>query len=874
MGKWRRLWRRDRLDAAMDAEMRFHIEMEAERLVRERGLDPGEARRQALVAFGGVEKYKEEGRDTRRLAWLDALSLDARLGVRMLVKHRGLTIVGGFAMAVAIAVGAVSFEVISEVLDPSLPSKDGNRVVALQYATANPGSPERRVLHDFVEWRQQLSSVEQLGAFRSAQHNLGYGTAPPEPVKVAEMTASGFVVAGSPPLIGRYLLPDDERESAPPVVVIGYQEWQSRFAADRQIVGRAISLGGVAHNVVGVMPQGFGFPVDHQFWIPLRANRLTHERLRGPALYLFGRLAPGATMESAQAELTAIGQRTAASYPGEYERLRPLVLPYTREHLELEHPRIVLMLRLGQLLIGALCFVVAVNLAILTYARMVTRLGEFAVRTALGASRRRILAQVFIEALALSVVGAAAGLFLSKIALDSIQALIPANGAAPFWIDFDLSAPTVIYAFGLAALAAAIMGVVPGLKATGSRLSASLHELNVRTGARLGPLWTSLVVAQIAVAVAVLPVAVFMAAQMLRIEVEGPGFAAGKFVVGTVALSDDTSATDSSRVRTRQLELMSRLQDEPGVSAVAVSSSMPGFAPSRWIELEDAALRDEGSAEVSTLDVGIEMFDAYGAQMLAGRAFNTSDIGAANSVIVNRTFAQKLIGNRGALGLRFRYSRGQTSTPWYQIVGVVADFPAFSPAPGSDGEPTVYHPAAPGDVHPFTLSVRFGGDVPAGFIDRFRMLGAEVDPALQLRRAGRLAQFYDEQRALWRHMAWALAGLTASVLLLSAAGIYALMSFTVAQRTREIGIRAALGAAPHRLLFSIVGRVMRQLALGLLLGSLLSGAVFLSTDLGVGRASVILLTVAAMMTIVGLLAALGPARRGLRIQASEALRAE
>jgi hypothetical protein len=152
--------------------------------------------------------------------------------------------------------------------------------------------------------------------------------------------------------------------------------------------------------------------------------------------------------------------------------------------------------------------------------------------------------------------------------------------------------------------------------------------------------------------------------------------------------------------------------------------------------------------------------------------------------------------------------------------------------------------------------------------------GSSSRPALQLRRAGRLAQFYDEQRALWRHMAWALAGLTASVLLLSAAGIYALMSFTVAQRTREIGIRAALGAAPHRLLFSIVGRVMRQLALGLLLGSLLSGAVFLSTDLGVGRASVILLTVAAMMTIVGLLAALGPARRGLRIQASEALRAE
>src|SRR5688572_14870742 len=443
MGKWRALLRRGRLDAAMDEEMRFHIDMEAERLVQEQGLDRQEARRRAHVAFGGVEKYKEEGRDTRPLQWLDAMSLDARLGIRMLVKHRGLTLVGGFAMAVAIAIGATSFEVISEVLGSDLPVKDGERVVALQYATSNPGTAERRVLRDFVEWRQQLSTVEQVGAFRTAQHNLASGTAPPEPVKVAEITASGFVLAGTPPLLGRYLLPGDEREEASPAVVIGYQAWQLRFAADPQIVGRAISLGGVAHTVVGVMPDGFRFPVDHQFWKPLRANPMEYERLQGPALYMFGRLAHGATLETAQAELTTIGQRTAATYPKLYERLRPVVLPYTREHLDLTQPGVVWALRVAQLLIGTLTFVVSVNLAILVYARTVTRLGEIAVRTALGASRRRILAQLFIEALALSIVGAAAGLMLAEIALARIQALIPANGAVPFWLDFGLSAATV-----------------------------------------------------------------------------------------------------------------------------------------------------------------------------------------------------------------------------------------------------------------------------------------------------------------------------------------------------------------------------------------------------------------------------------------------
>ena len=872
---WRARVRPDQRDAAMDEEMRFHIDMEAQRLVRERGLDPQEARRQAHVAFGGVEKFKEEGRDTRPFRWLDAVSLDARLGVRMLFKHRGLTLVGGFAMAVAIAVGATGFEVISEVLDPTLPLKDGGRIIAVQIATSNPGSPERRMLHDFVEWRPQLSSIEQLSAFRTVQHNLVSGVAPPEPVKVAEMTASGFVLADTPPLLGRYLLPGDERGDAAPVAVIGYQSWQSRFAADPQIVGRAINLGDVTHTVVGVMPDGFRFPVDHQFWTPLRANPLDYGRLSGPALYVFGRLAPGATFPSAQAELTTVGQRTASVHPNLYERLRPVVLPYTREHLDLAQPGVVWALRLAQLLVGALSFVVSVNLAILTYARTVTRLGEIAVRTALGASRRRILVQLFIEALALSVVGAAAGVLLAGIALERIQALIPANGAVPFWLRFDLSPVTVIFAFALAVLAAVVMGVLPGLKATGSRLSASLHELNGRSGARLGPIWTSLVVAQVAVAVAVLPVAVFLAMQMLQIETQGPGFAAEKFVVGNVLLSEATSGTDSNRIRARQLDLVSRLEAEPGVAGVAFSSTMPGFGGDGSIEFEDGTGSGDGrTLEVHTLHVGLEMFQVYGAQIFAGRDFTAADLGATNAVVVNRTFAEKFLENRSPLGVRFRYVGEPASAASYQIVGVVADFPAFSPAPGSDGDPTVYHPADPGDLHPFTLSVRFAGAIPAGFSERFRALGAEVDPAMQLRRVRPLSDFYGEQRSLWRHLAWALALLTASVLLLSSAGIYALMSFTVAQRTREIGIRAALGAAPHRLLLGIFGRVSRQLALGLGLGSLLSGAVFLSTDLGFARAAAILPSVATTMTLVAFLAALGPARRGLRIQASEALRAE
>jgi hypothetical protein len=202
--------------------MRFHVEMEAERLVREQGLDPAEARRQAHVAFGGLEKYKEAGRDMRGTRWLDSFSLDARLGVRMLIKHRGLTLAGGFAMAIAIAIGASFFEVLSEMLTRTLPFDGGDRIVALEIETNRP-EQSRRVLHDLASWRHDLRTIEHAGAFRTIQQNLAGGATTPEPVKVAEMSAAGFTITAVPPLLGRYLLPEDEREAAAPVIVLGHR---------------------------------------------------------------------------------------------------------------------------------------------------------------------------------------------------------------------------------------------------------------------------------------------------------------------------------------------------------------------------------------------------------------------------------------------------------------------------------------------------------------------------------------------------------------------------------------------------------------------------------------------------------------------------
>lgn len=885
---WRRLRHSPDIDREMQDEMRFHVEMETERLIREQGLSHQEAWRQAHIRFGGVEKYREAGRDVRTFRWIDALLLDSRFGLRMLIKHRGLSLVGAFAMAVAIAVGASMFEAFDEVLDTSLPFAGGERVVALHYVGANPGNPERQVLHDFAALRGQLQTIEHFGAFRDVQHNLVAANTAPEPVPVAEISASAFALTGTAALHGRYLLPSDEAESAPPVAVIGYQAWHTRWGGSPDVVGETISLGGVSRIVVGVMPEGFRFPVNHQFWIPFQEDPLRFERWEGPSIRMFGRLAEGVTMEQAQAEFAAVAQRTAVVHPETRQRLRAVVLPYTREASDLGSPALLWAMRLGQLFVGALTFVVAVNLAILIYARTVTRLGEIAVRSALGASRARILAQLFTEALALSLAGAGAGLVLAYFALDFIQGLNELNGGMPFWIDYELSPAAIVYSLGLSVLAALIMGVLPGLKATGLGLNANLHELNGRAGTRLGPVWTALIVAQVAVAVAVLPAAVYIAAQVVRMEAAGPGFAAESVAVGLAGVDEEARDADRTRVTQRQQELMTRLAAEPGVTGVTFSSNLPGFGGSRDIEFEPGTrlsgmsefVPDDDSVDTptpSTIDVGAEMFQVYGVKILAGRDFIASDVGAARNVIVNRSFADTYLADGNALGARFRYVRardGVDATESYQIVGVVRDFPSFPPNLTRDGEPTIYHPVAAGSIDPVMLSVRFAGPVPAGFVDRFRAIGAEVDPALQLRRVGPLADRYAELRTVWRSLAWAIALVTLSVLLLSAAGIYALMSFTVAQRTREIGIRTALGAPPGRVLWSVFARAARQIVAGVIVGTVISGAGFIAIGLGLSRATPLLAAVAAIMLLVGLFAAFGPARRGLRIQASEALRAD
>jgi hypothetical protein len=326
----RSLFLRRRLERDMQEEMRQHLERASERLVA-RGFSPEEARRGALREFGNVAYLQEKARDVRGGRWLDVLTPDARLALRMLVKNPLLSVVGGLGMAVAIAIATGFFTFLTFYYsDP--PIAEGDRVVTLDYIA---GDASRSTLFDYRLWKEELESVQDLAAYRIYRPYLSTPGGAAASIAVAQMTASGFRLARVRPLLGRPLLDSDELPGAPPVIVIGQREWQETFGADPAVVGSEVRIDGTPHTVVGVMPDDFRLPMNHGFWTALETAGPGEPDV-GPQIHVFGRLAPGAGTAAAEAEAAALGERLTAAYPRIYERYRPKVLPYIRHLLDVQ----------------------------------------------------------------------------------------------------------------------------------------------------------------------------------------------------------------------------------------------------------------------------------------------------------------------------------------------------------------------------------------------------------------------------------------------------------------------------------------------------------------------------------------------------------
>ena len=809
-------------------------------------------------------------RSTPLAAWTErAVALlswvDLRLALRLLVKYPGLTLVGGLGIAVAVAIGVGFFALFHARFYPHVPLPDGDRLVALENWDRRTHQEERRALADFAVWRDAMTTVEDVTAFRDLTRNVSGGDEGVEVAKVSEITPSGFRLARVPPLVGRTLVDRDSEPGAPPVVVIGADVWRSRFKADANVINARLQLDATTYTIVGVMPDGFAFPVNHRYWIPMTLAAPDPSAAPG-TVDLRGRSTRArARIDDAQTELTAIGQRLAAAYPDTHADLRPEVLPYTYPFAGMSASSADAFWPVS-VLVSLILIVVSVNVAILIYARTATRLGEIAIRSALGASRGRIVAQLTGESVLLSTGAAIVGVLLVKVALEWMQSSLASIGQTNFWTAYTLSPAAIVYAGVLAALAAALTGVVPALRATGRRVQ--------RAGLHLGRTWTTLIVVQVSIASAALPVAIGLGWFQVRDIFNLPRFPVEQILFAEVALDQERADLSS---------LQDSIVSTPGCRA---------FRRQPRVHDESAEHRQaRADRHRERFDAGWRVASGPAVDRRAGFLSNVRCERARRPCVHRWRFRRRRRPRRRQPRLcpstagRRRRARptgsgsSRTRGPRHrgrgcEIVGVVENIDR-NPFGDELAAPRIYQPLTTWDRGRVQLAVRLPASERGTLARRLPDIGAAIDPALQVKVVP-LEDVYRLQRVGLTAAAAGIAVAVASVLLLSAAGIFALMSFTVTQRRREIAIRTALGASSTRLLGGIFHRALRQISVGVIVGVAVALVIDYSGDgeALAGHAGAVLPLIVAVMILVGLIAALGPARRGLRIEPVEALKSE
>lgn len=836
-----------------------------------------------IVAHGRAAKTANIG-----LAPLRGLSLDVRLGLRLLVKHIGLTVVGTVAMAFAIWSGIVAFEFYTQIMHPRLPLEGGARIVAIVMVDTASLGERAPTLHDFVAWRDALTSVQDLAAYRDRNWNVIVGAAVPEPVAVAEISAATFRIVRERPVLGRPLVEADEKPDAPCVVLIGHDVWQSRFESDPNVIGRELRLGNVPHTIVGVMPEGFRFPLAHGFWVPLRLNPVDYPRQQSPGVRVFGRLSPGATLEAAQPELTVLGATAATAWPDTHQHLEPRIVPYIDSIFRGVSADSASEVLWGNLLSVLLVFLVCGNVALLMFARAATRENEILVRTALGAGPGRIMGQLFVEALVLATVAALVAVTFAQLAWHSLFAMVTENmfeNRVPFWMHASVSPRTLLYAALLTLIAAGIAGLLPGLKVTrgiGTRLRQSGPGGG---GLHFGGIWNVLIVMQVA-AMAIVPTPVIAihrdAARGAR--AANAGLVPEQYLAATMAMDRETvpgaaGATFTGRFTAAIQELERRLEAEPGVTGVTVASVLPLMNhPSRRIDVDEGgaapASRNVGQRRVSATWVGLDFFEVLDAPILSGRAFHSVDLlPGIRTVIVNQSFARVVFGGSNPVGRRLRYSDSAPQSgkaSWYDVVGVVRDLgmdPEDRDSRRDSRRALIYHPLVPGGSYPVRMAVHTMGD-PLLFASRLRSIARDVEPTLQISEIARFDQVAAAGARTMTLLFWSFLALAFVVVLLSLTGIYSVLSFTASQRTREVGIRVALGGRPRHVVAVLFRGPMTQIALGILIG------LVIADRLSEGDMVRVIAVYGCAVVAISALATLGPVRRALRIQPIDALRAD
>jgi predicted permease len=808
--------------------------------------------------------------------------IDLKLAFRMLLRYPVLTLVGSGSLAFAIAIGAAAFAFISLFLWPRMPLPDGDEIVIVQHYDRAANQPESRVVADFLRLRDGTTTLTDVAAGRGMARNLLMGDGLVEPISVDEVTASTFAMTRVAPIRGRTLTDADASAAAPPVVVIGERIWRERFGADPDFLGRTVLIGDVPTAVVGVMPAAFRFPSIYEVWQPLKVNESAVQPRAGIGVSIWARLKPGVTPEQANAELAVLSAQHAADWPATHASLVAGVQPATSAEVNDPEERNLLASMNG--VIALMVLLVSGNVALLMFARAATRESEIVVRTALGASRARLIGQFVAEASVLNILAAIAGLEIARRVMHwgLTTFVLAANDGRllPFWITPTLPPMSIAYGVGLAIAATLVTGILPAMKMT-SGVSSRLRESTAGGGGlRFGGVWSVLIVAQIAVTATFPAIAFIVKTAAWQLEARQIGVPTDRYLTAELGrASEMTEARFEAAVRRVREDLAAT----SGIARVALADRLPlMWNGNHTIEIEsESEIRTDtlaGGYRVSTAAVEPDFFAAFDAQPIAGRLLAQADnADVARVAVVNESFVRNVLGGRNAIARRLKYrwsSSGGQHPPqaqWIEIVGVVRDLGVGSD-PAAPLAAGVYLPLNLHAVSSVRIAAVVAGDMTAA-TNALRTAAVKADAALRIGDVQTLAAVTAKGVKVINYAFAAMGTVSAAALVLALSGLYAVMSFAVSRRTREIGIRVALGSPRSRVVVTILRRPLMQLMLGSVFGALLTVGVSRLMELPVGF-SLGLIAVGPIIFAVCLLACIVPARRALRVDPIAALRAE
>jgi predicted permease len=792
---------------------------------------------------------------------------DLHASLRILRRSPGLALSAVAALAMGIGFTTIMFSIVHGGTR-RLPFAEPEELVALA-ATSARGYDLDPSPFDYNEWSRQQQTFDGLAAYQTNSVNLAGDSRHPDRRSGALVTPNTFALLGQQPMLGRLLLPDDAAPGGPGVMLLGYDLWRSRFEADPGIVGRVVRLDGVPRTVVGVMPPKFGFPVRSDLWLPLAVDPNATPAVRADRVKVFGRLKDGVSRDQARMELAAIATRLAQAHPATHEGQSVRVFPFVETEMAPNTP-VILYLMLG--VVSFTLLIACANVANLLLARAAGRTREVAVRTALGASRARIVAQHVWESLVLAAIGGLLGLAIAHAGVRFF-AVSTAHIIEAFWIDFRVDGTVLAFATAMVAVAGVLAGILPGLRATSANVAEILKDASGgTTGMRIGRLARGLVVVEVALATGLLIMTMTFTKSAVALRAVPLPFAAREVFTGQLGLLQETLESAEARARL-VTDLSAHLEAIPGVTDAALVSVLPGRGAGTWPFSLDAPPTGPVPGQPTTGLAGVtpEFFDLLGARVLRGRAIEWRDgPGGPPVAVVNQSWVRRHSPDQDPIGRRLWI--GQQTL---EIVGVVPDLQMQDPEDrAGDG---VY--ASLLQVRPYAvrLMLRTAG-APLALTTQVRQVVEAVDPDLPLFEVATLHDaIYSDKKVLDAFGAlFLLFGVGA--LFLTMVGLYGVVSFAVRQRSREIGVRVALGAAPR----DVVGLVLRQGAS--LVGIGTAAGLFIAFGLSQALAAVLeFVQPAGPLTYVAIAAALGatalagllrPTVRALSLDPMTALRTD